>query len=247
MRGHRRDLLTKVAHLYKQEKDEFYQKYRLFQLHKWEILKVVKAQMLAQKIKENAIRNHAKQWIIQAFSRKFVVDFYGRFDRERDMVEIRRRMLLIAMRIKMKLRKRIKVYGSTYEDRERKFIRNSITSLPASCFRPVIRERAKRTLIEFFQMKAGRELMIAKFQKFNANIILFQRIVSLGYKIRHSEPFEWQKTLNEDKDWTNKAARGLRMIIIAIYSSSCSKQKEFIRQQEEYTKQQYEHLDAIRH
>ena len=47
MRGHRRDLLTKVAHLYKQEKDEFYQKYRLFQLHKWEILKVVKAQMLA--------------------------------------------------------------------------------------------------------------------------------------------------------------------------------------------------------
>lgn len=38
----RRDILSKVANIYKQEQEEFYQKYRIFQLHKWEILKVCK-------------------------------------------------------------------------------------------------------------------------------------------------------------------------------------------------------------
>ena len=47
----RRDLLSKVAVMYKAEKEEFLQKFRIFQLHKWEILKVVKAKMLDQKIK----------------------------------------------------------------------------------------------------------------------------------------------------------------------------------------------------
>lgn len=43
MGKHRRNLLAKVATLYKKEKEEFYEKYRYFQLHKWEILKVIKA------------------------------------------------------------------------------------------------------------------------------------------------------------------------------------------------------------
>ena len=49
---HRRKVLKTVANIYKTEKDEFYQKYRYFQLHKWDILKVVKANMLEQKIKQ---------------------------------------------------------------------------------------------------------------------------------------------------------------------------------------------------
>lgn len=42
MNKHRRDVLKQVAVIYKQEKSEFHQKYRLFQLHKWEILKIIK-------------------------------------------------------------------------------------------------------------------------------------------------------------------------------------------------------------
>ena len=52
MGKHRREVLSRVAYLYQQEKEEFYQKYRVFQLHKWEILKFVKQKMLADKIKQ---------------------------------------------------------------------------------------------------------------------------------------------------------------------------------------------------
>ena len=52
MGKHRRQVLKQVANIYKQEKEEFHQKYRLFQLHKWEILKVIKARMLEQRIKD---------------------------------------------------------------------------------------------------------------------------------------------------------------------------------------------------
>ena len=45
MGKHRRELLSKVAKMYKQEKERFYEKYRLFQLHKWEILRSVKEVM----------------------------------------------------------------------------------------------------------------------------------------------------------------------------------------------------------
>ena len=39
---HRRELLANVGDVYRKEKEEFYQKYRYFQLHKWEILKCIK-------------------------------------------------------------------------------------------------------------------------------------------------------------------------------------------------------------
>lgn len=52
MKKHRRDVLKKVAELYKKEKEEFHQKYRLFQLHKWEILKVIKQNMIKTRLLE---------------------------------------------------------------------------------------------------------------------------------------------------------------------------------------------------
>ena len=72
MGKHRRELLTKVAQLYKQEREEFYQKYRLFQLHKWEILRVVKQRMLAQKIENVKRAKQLKLWIAHARLRAII-------------------------------------------------------------------------------------------------------------------------------------------------------------------------------
>lgn len=72
MGKHRRELLTKVAQLYKQEREEFYQKYRLFQLHKWEILKVVKQRMLEEKIREVQRARMVRAWIVHAAVRRTV-------------------------------------------------------------------------------------------------------------------------------------------------------------------------------
>lgn len=44
----RREILTTVSKTYLQEKEEFLQKYRYFQLKKWEILKSVKKQMMTE-------------------------------------------------------------------------------------------------------------------------------------------------------------------------------------------------------
>lgn len=44
---HRREVLKKSADIYKHEKEELYMKFRLFQLHKWDILKTIKQKMLA--------------------------------------------------------------------------------------------------------------------------------------------------------------------------------------------------------
>ena len=64
MGKHRRELLTKVAQLYKQEREEFYQKYRLFQLHKWEILKVIKKRMMEQRMRDLERAKLLRAWII---------------------------------------------------------------------------------------------------------------------------------------------------------------------------------------
>jgi SAM-dependent MidA family methyltransferase len=64
MGKHRRQFLSQVAQLYQTEKEEFYQKYRIFQLHKWEILKAIKKNMLQKKIREMEKKRWVKTWIV---------------------------------------------------------------------------------------------------------------------------------------------------------------------------------------
>lgn len=76
---HRRKVLKTVANAYKTEKEDFYQKYRVFQLHKWEILKCIKAKLLEQKIKEVEKANMLRKWINQATLRVIINMAYGKF------------------------------------------------------------------------------------------------------------------------------------------------------------------------
>ena len=52
----RRRVLNTFAAINQAEKEEFDQKYRYFQVHKWTILKAIKENMLEYKIKRNAKR-----------------------------------------------------------------------------------------------------------------------------------------------------------------------------------------------
>ena len=247
MGKHRRELLQKVAVLYKQEREEFYQKYRIFQLHKWEILKAVKAKMLEEKLKEVAKVRQMKKWIVMATLRHTLKRQYEKFDRERDMIKIRARMLPILLLIKVGIRKRIRLYGNEYSLRERKYIRNSTTCLFAGCIRPVLRERAKQALLHFMQAQASKAFMVAKFQKFLQRIIVLQRILKLKHKVRDATPFSWQKSgqTQEKKDLV-AASKGLCMFIQCVFASNIVRQKEIISAEEEYQEEQYKLLDAIR-
>lgn len=49
-RQSKKDQLTKIVALKKAENDNFFQKYRHFLMHKWDILKFIKQKMLEKKI-----------------------------------------------------------------------------------------------------------------------------------------------------------------------------------------------------
>ena len=59
-------MLKQVATIYNKEREELYQKYRIFQLHKWEILRIVKQKMLAQKIENVERAKQLKLWIVHS-------------------------------------------------------------------------------------------------------------------------------------------------------------------------------------
>ena len=68
----RRELLCKVAAIYKKEKDDFYGKYRYFQSNKWKFLRAVKQNMLEEKIFKMQKKKRMAEWVVWAKSRYYV-------------------------------------------------------------------------------------------------------------------------------------------------------------------------------
>lgn len=164
MMRHRREVLTKVAKVFQQEKSEFYQKYRIFQLHKWEILKVVKQQMLQKKLAEVKKANQLKHWIVLAHLRYHTMRAFQIFDRERFLINHRRMMLPIVQMIKIRIKRRMKAYGANFDTRISRKLK-SATSFQSLMVRSTVRERAKQTLMDFLQRIAAREKIFAHMRK----------------------------------------------------------------------------------
>ena len=82
------------------------------------------------------------------------------------MIRHRRKMLPILLLIKVGVRKRIRLYGNNYELRERKYVRDSATAIFAGCLRPLLRERAKHTMMKFLTDIAAADVMVAKVRRF---------------------------------------------------------------------------------
>ena len=57
------------------------------------------------------VQKRMRKWIVMATLRHSIIRAFERFDRKRFLVEHQRKMFNIAMRIKFRFRKRIKVYG----------------------------------------------------------------------------------------------------------------------------------------
>ena len=76
--------------------------------------------MLEEKLKEVAKVRQMKSWIVMATLRHTLKKQYEKFDRERFMIKLRGRMLPILLLIKVRIRKRIRLYGNEYKMRERK-------------------------------------------------------------------------------------------------------------------------------
>ena len=129
--------------MYKQEKEQFYEKYRLFQLHKWEILRSVKEVMFQQKLQQVQRRKQMRRWLVMSKLRFYVQRTFERFDRERYMIAHRKKMIPIFIRIKTKLRKRVLLYGKDHKERQRKYIKDSTACIFGGCVRTLIREKAK--------------------------------------------------------------------------------------------------------
>lgn len=88
------------------------------------------------------------------------------------MIRHRRKMLPILLRIKVGFRKRIKLYGAPYADRERKYVRDTAASVFGGLLRPIIRERAKKTIKNFLQETARKSVMLARCQRFMQRMVV---------------------------------------------------------------------------
>ena len=108
------------------------------------------------------------------------------------MIAHRKKMMPIIFRIRRRLRKRVLQYGGPLEERlRRRDVRGSNSALMAGCLRPVLRERAKHTLLAFLQGGADRAFLAAKFQKFLQRVIMLQRVATLRARIKQAAPLEW--------------------------------------------------------
>ena len=246
MGKHRRELLVNVGDVYRKEREEFYQKYRYFQLHKWEILKLIKQEMLAQKVTDVQRSRMLAQWVLRERVHFIISRVFQVFDHERFMIVHRVKMMTIALRIRLKFRKRVLAYGKTYEQREQKHIKYSTAAMFAGCLRNTLRERAKKTLLNFMQMKADQSYVDAKFKCAHSKLVFCQRIIKLKLKLKKVTPEAWQKSVSTEQIDTMWAAKRSLGLIQCIFMSSVFRRKAVIAAQEEYIKEQYKVLDAIR-
>ena len=97
---------------------------------------------------------------------------WGKFERELFMIEHRRKMLPIVLRIKVRFRKRLTRMGPTFEGRLRKEIRNSSMAIASTC-RPIVRERAKQTLLDFLRTTAEKAYQLSVFKRYLQRTICF--------------------------------------------------------------------------
>lgn len=172
-----------MATLYKKEREQFNEKYRYFQLHKWEILKGIKQNLLEQKLKEVEKRRMVRQWLTIMELRNRLVRTFQVFDRERFLIARRAKMLPIYLHIKVRLRKQVLHFGPKYPLREQRYVKFS--SMGLHCFlRPILRERAKAELTNFLRLNFEKSVILAKFQKYLQVLIMLQRIFRIRYYIK---------------------------------------------------------------
>ena len=137
-----------------------------------------------------------KQWLVLMALNHHMTRTFQIFDRERFIVANRKKMMPVFFMIKMRIKKRVRLYGDTVEKRLGRHLRLATQSMMGGCLRPNIRERAKRVMLKFLTTSFEKAYMLSKFQKFFQRIILFERIVSLRYLVRAASKNSWDKKQN---------------------------------------------------
>ena len=167
-------------------------------------------------MKEIERAKQMKQWLVMMALDHHMKRSFQIFDRERFIVANRKKMMPIFFMIKMRMRKRVRLYGDTVEKRQQRHFRLATQSMMGGCIRPAIRERAKRLMLKFLTENLEKAYMLSKFQKFFQRIILFQRIISLRYTVKAAKKSTWDK--NQVKIVTS--GEGLRMFVQAVFASN---------------------------
>ena len=91
--------------------DEFMRKYKLFQLHKWTILKQIKEHMYKEKIRELEQMRRVKGWLVFAVYSQMQKTILNRFSREKDIAGLEAKKFWIILKAAIRIRMRIKKTG----------------------------------------------------------------------------------------------------------------------------------------
>lgn len=100
--------MKQLNQIKRRENEEFYLKYRYFQLHKWEILKQIKKQMLESKNAEIRHMKMMEEWIIRATMQQAIRRCFQRFDRNREIEVIMKKQVWVIKIAVIRIKRRIR-------------------------------------------------------------------------------------------------------------------------------------------
>ena len=128
-------------------------KYNYFKVHRWEILKAIKEKELKSKIKRNAKRKFARDWIIMRALQYHITRSWQIYNREKFMKEIFRKQFFVILRIKIKMTLSLKKNGRDFDTRLKRRIKHALTVMGGSTLRVNYRERAKNIIHKYLSQR----------------------------------------------------------------------------------------------
>ena len=100
--------------------------YDVLSLSKWDFLRVKRAEKEAEVAERIRNRNQMTKLCIHAFTNYFVREIYEKFRARVDEVNLAVRMAMASNLMKIRIGKKVKMYGNTMTERNRRKIRSAL-------------------------------------------------------------------------------------------------------------------------
>jgi hypothetical protein len=159
----------------KQQNLDFYQKYKLFQLHKWEILKTFKQKLFENAIKRRTGHRGLKKMLQWAIVHREIKKLWNRFDRDRMIKRVMKKFVMKFWLYALRFRRKIKRYGPTFEQRNHRMVQCHLNS--TCLIVDLSKERAKNMMKDFLSVRVGFIEFADRINELPQKVILIQRFV----------------------------------------------------------------------
>lgn len=156
------------------------------------------------------------------------------FDHQRFWARKRVRMMFIALRIRLKVRRRILAYGKNYDERELKYVTFATTSVFGGFPQILLENQAKNLMLEVLKKNYQQVKIEARIKVISQRVTFIKRIWLLHKMMKtHKKTASMMYSQKILKSW-----KGVQMIILAYHMHTMEQARETIRIQAQADDQQ---------